>query len=97
MRERLKEAVSEIGSTSAAREKTKIERKEGDRLNERDKGGQNETGRQQRNSNKGVDQITASLRTSKCPFISVRNADIKKQTEIACRHLLPSQSSELLL
>lgn len=61
------------------------------------KRGKNETGMQQRNSNKGVDQITASLRTFKCLFISARNADIKNQTEIVYHHLLPLPSSELLL
>ena len=90
-RERIKEAGSEIGSRSAAegRKAGDGERKEGDRWNGSDKEGQNETGRQRRNSNKGTDQITPSLRTSKCPFISARNADIKNQTEIARHHLLP--------
>lgn len=84
MRDRIKEAGSGIGST--AEEKTEIKRKEGDRYNKRDKKDRNETGRQQRNSNKGADQITAYLRTSKCPFISARNADIKNQTKIARHH-----------
>lgn len=72
------------------------EKREADEMGEI-KRGNIDTGMQERNSNKGTDQITASLRTSKCPFILTRNADIKIHTEIVRSHLLPLPRSDLLL
>lgn len=69
--------------------KTEIERIDIDEMSEIKTRGCNETGRQQRNSNKDTDLIRASPRTPKCLFIYRQEMLILKTRQITHSHLLP--------